>query len=51
MDNNLTKIILALLALLVGMVITISIKIKKNKTVQKGNIVHGDQAGGNIHKT
>lgn len=57
MDENLTKVILALLALLaVGLVIKVAIKFifksknQSTKTTQKNNIVFGDQAGRDINK-
>ncbi len=48
--DNLTKIILAIIALIAAVGITITIKSKKNKTIQKNNNVSGDMAGRDIRK-
>jgi len=52
-SDNITQIILAIIAFFaVGIVLKIRIKSKKdsNITNQKGNIVHGDNAGRDIRK-
>ena len=52
MDIGISQIISAIIGLLAGFTIGISINIKKSKTktVQKNNIVDGDMAGRNINK-
>jgi uncharacterized protein YneF (UPF0154 family) len=58
-SNNLTTIIVALVALFVGVTIGIVVKVKINKSRrddnsnrvnQSGNTVLGDQAGRDLHK-
>ncbi len=54
-SNNLTTIILAVIALFAGIAITIKVRKNSNnnnsnKTTQKGNTVGGDQAGRDINK-
>lgn len=51
-SENLKVIILALIALIAGITLTIRIRKKSNsnKVKQKGNTVHGDQAGRDINK-
>ena len=55
-SNNLTAIILAVVALFAGIVITIKVRKNSNNnnsnmTTQKGNKVGGDQAGRDINKS
>ncbi len=54
MDEGLVKIILALIFIFTGISVVVKIIINrskdKSKTVQKGNIVLGDQAGRDIKK-
>jgi len=57
MDENLVKILVAIIALLAAATVVITLKwINKRKksitkTKQSGNIVGGDQAGRDINKT
>lgn len=54
MDSTMVKIILAVLAVAVGMTVILRIIVKNRrdstKTKQSGNIVGGDQAGRDIKK-
>ena len=52
MDSNVTKILLAIIAILAGISITVKMVNKKEKNVvkQKNNVVGGDQAGRDINK-
>jgi hypothetical protein len=50
-SENLKLIILAVIALFAGITVRIKMgRTKKNKTIQKGNIVGGDMAGRDINK-
>ncbi len=49
--QHLTAIILAIIAILAGIVIRVRIKRSSNKVKQKGNKVGGDQAGRDIRKS
>jgi L-cystine uptake protein TcyP (sodium:dicarboxylate symporter family) len=54
-DENLAKIVLAALVLLAGATVAIRFVVKRTKksvtkTIQKDNIVGGDQAGRDINK-
>ena len=51
MDSNVTKILLAIIAILAGISITVKMVNKKEKNVvkQKNNVVGGDQAGRDIN--
>lgn len=48
--NNLKEVIIAIIAIFVGIVITIKIKNNSNKVTQKDNEVGGDMAGRDIKK-
>lgn len=54
MDENITKIIIALIGLLAACAITLKLvfrsKKKTTKIVQKNNTVHGDLAGRDVNK-
>jgi len=52
MKEHWVEILVAIIGLLAGMTIVVRIVVKNRskRVTQKGNIVGGDQAGGDIHK-
>lgn len=50
MEAVLTHLLAALAGAVAGWTISVKFNSRHSKTTQKGNVVGGDQAGGDIHK-